>query len=74
MAKSPDEVANIGGVIELKNKIFSNLEKRAGECSIALATLEKKSDEDKNIALREAAALKAELGESERVIADLRRS
>lgn len=74
MVRTPNEVANMRGVIEQKDKLFSDLEKRAGECFTALAALEEKSGEEKDIACREIAVLRAELGNNNRTIADLRTS
>lgn len=74
MARTPNEVANMGGVIEQKDKMFSDLEKRAGECYTALAALEEKSGVEKEIAGQEMAVLRTELGNNERTIADLRTS
>lgn len=74
MAKTPFEVANMSGVIEAKDQMFSDLEKRAGECFTALTTLEEKTDEERTIAQSETAALRAELTANQKTIADLRKS
>lgn len=57
MYQAPNEIANISGVIELKDKMFSDLEQWAGACFTALTTLTDKSDEEKNIPRREKAIL-----------------
>ncbi|MCJ1465128.1 MHC class II transactivator [Pseudocyphellaria aurata] len=70
----PNEVANIRGVIELKDKMFSELELRAGECLTELIKLEDINDREKQTALREIACLKAKLDDNERLLANLRKS
>lgn len=74
MDKTPNEVANMSGVIAQKDKLFSDLENRAGECLTALIKLKEKRGEEKTSAGREIATLKAKLGRKEKIIADLRKS
>lgn len=74
LEQSPNEVANIKGVIELKNKMFSDLEKRAGECFNLLTSLQEKSVQEKKTASQEIAALKAKLRRKEILVAGLQRS
>lgn len=50
--KSPNEVANISGVIEQKDKLFSDLENRAGECLTALDDLEERRGEGPSLVER----------------------
>lgn len=40
LGETPNEVANMSGVIDQKGKMFSDLEMRAGECFTALTKLE----------------------------------
>lgn len=71
---SPNEFANIRGVIELKDQMFSDLEERAGACFDALTELKKKSDEEKKLAGKEIALLKENLAKSQRSNAALQES
>lgn len=72
--QSPNEVANIRGVIELKDKMYSDLTVTAGELLTALTKLEENSARERKIACRKVAKLTATLENKERVITDLRRS
>lgn len=74
LEKSPNEVANISGVVELKDRMFSDLEMRAGECFTALTALEETSAHQKEISSREIASLKAKLEEKENIVAGLLKS
>ena len=72
--QTPEEVANIRGVIELKDQMFLDLEIRAGECFTALTELEGIRAEEKETAAREIASLKADLGKHISKVENLRRS
>lgn len=74
MDKTPFEVANMSRVIEVKDQMFSDLEKRARECFTTLTALEERTDEKRAIARSETAALRAELKDNQRIIADLQKS
>ncbi|MCJ1264722.1 hypothetical protein MMC22_004597 [Lobaria immixta] len=74
LAQTPEEVANIRGVIELKDQMFLDLEIRAGECFTALTELEGIRAEEKETAAREIASLKADLGKHISKVENLRRS
>ncbi|MCJ1465127.1 hypothetical protein MMC07_003743 [Pseudocyphellaria aurata] len=71
LAQSPNEIANLSGVIALKDKMFSDVDRRAKESSLALHNLEKKSDMDRRLARQETVVLKAELEKNQRTIAEL---
>lgn len=71
LEQTPNEVANMSGVIEQKDKMFSVLEMRAGECFTALAKSEEQRSQEKKIACREIASLKARLEQMEITIARL---
>lgn len=74
LEKSPNEVTDIRGVVELKDKTFSDLEQRAGECLSALTAVEGVRAEENKVASREIASLKAQLGKSEIRVRNLRNS
>lgn len=74
LEKSPNEVANISGVAELKDRMFSDLEMRAGGCFTALTALEGTSAQQRELSSREIASLKAKLEEKENILAGLRKS
>lgn len=74
LGETPSEVANMSGVIDQKDKMFSDLEMRAGECFTALTTLEEQRSQEEKIARHEIASLKAELGQHENTIERLRKS
>ena len=74
LEKTPNEVADIRGVVELKDKTFSDLEQRAGECFSALTAMEGLRAEEQKVATREIASLKAQLGKSEIRVRNLRNS
>lgn len=61
LEKTPNEVANIKGVIDLKDSMFSTLQMRAGQIFTSLTALEKGSGEEKDVARREIATLRAKL-------------
>lgn len=71
---SPNEVANLKGVIELKDKMFSDLEERANECFNNLTELNKSSNEDKELAGKEIAMLENKLDKSEQCVVALQNS
>lgn len=70
----PNEVANDRGVLELKDKMFIELELLAGESLTALIELEDINDRERETALRETAFLKAKINKNERSMAYLRTS
>lgn len=74
LGQSPNEVANIRGVIELKDKMYSDLTMTAGELFTALTKLEESITQERKIACRKVAKLTATLEKKETVITDLRRS
>lgn len=74
LGETPNEVANMSGVIDQKDKMFSDLEMRAGECFTALTKLEEQRSQEGKIARREMASLEAELGQNEKTIERLRKS
>ncbi|MCJ1426633.1 hypothetical protein MMC29_004536 [Sticta canariensis] len=61
LEETPNEVANIKGVIEQKDSMFCHLQMRAGQIFTSLTALEKRSGEEKEIARREIATLRAKL-------------
>lgn len=74
LESSPNEFASIRGVIEQKDQMFSDLEKRAGACFEALTELKKSSDEEKELAEKEIALLTDKLAKSQRSNAALQES
>ncbi|MCJ1262330.1 hypothetical protein MMC22_002200 [Lobaria immixta] len=74
LGETPSEVANMSSVIDQKDKMFSDLEMRAGECFTALTKLEEQRSQEEKIARHEIASLKAELGQHENTIERLRKS
>ena len=71
---SPNEVSNIKGVIELKDKMFSDLEERARECFNNFTELKKSSGADKALADKEIVTLQNKLDKSEKCVATLQDS
>lgn len=71
---TPQELANVRGVIELKDQMLSDAEKRAKDCFDALTELRESSDHDKALAAREIARLEEKLMTSERSNAILQES
>lgn len=65
LLSSPNEFANVRGVLEQKDRIFSDLEKKAGEYFDALVELKKSSEEEKELAWKETAMLKDKLHKSQ---------
>lgn len=65
LLSSPNEFANVRGVLEQKDRIFSDLEKKAGEYFDALVELKKSSEEEKELAWKEIAMLKDKLDKSQ---------
>ena len=74
LQQSPNEVTNIRGVIELKDRMFSDLEGKASECFAALIALKENSSKDRQLAEKEIISLKAKLDHSQTCISTLENS
>lgn len=71
LGQTPDEAATVNAMIETKDKMFSNLEAKAGECYTALVALEKSSRGDYERAEVEMSQLKKQLSQSATLITKL---
>lgn len=74
LQQSPNEVANIRGVIELKDRMYSDLEGKASECFATLIALKENSSRDRQLAEKEMFSLKAKLDQSQTCISTLENS
>lgn len=72
--QTPGQIAHTNALIEAKDSMFSELEKKAGECYSAFIALEKSSREDHARATHEIADLEEELAVSGAVVTSLRDS
>lgn len=71
LGQAPDEAAAVNAMIETKDKMFSNLEAKAGECYTALVGLEKSSRGASERAEVEISQLKKQLSQSAALITKL---
>lgn len=71
LEQSPNEVANIKGVIELKDRMFYDLERKASEYFIALMESKENSSKAKQLAEKETASLKAQIDHNQICISAL---
>lgn len=72
--QTPEQTAHINTLIEAKDSMFSELEKKAGECYSAFIALDKSSREDRSRAEREIAELEEELAVSRALVTSLQDS
>lgn len=74
LEQSPNAVANVSGVVELKDRMYSDLERRAGECFTTFIALNESSNRDRQLAEKEIVSLKANLDHSRTRISVLENS
>lgn len=74
LSQTPDRVAAVNAMIETKDKMFSDLEARAGECYTNLVALKRRSRGDQERAETEIAALEKRNRQSEALITKLTES
>lgn len=71
LEQSPNEVANIRGVIELKDRMFFDLERKANEYFTALIESKENSSKAKQLAEKEIASLKDQIDHNQICISAL---